>query len=204
MRHFLCESEVPEVTDTAWYFPPFKLLFPAVTFCNQNRVNCERVRSLLRSGQEDQRLTWIEDNLCKDRNVWKKLDGARNHSGGPDGPTLSPLEREFIFLQNYMSLNESVRISIGHDFPSFMKNCTFRGKNCLNIRSVWWDLTLLQPGPLLLEEECRGLTLIGRELCQDKNFLFHVTRYGDLHAPPCLTLAFLSIPTISSASQSAL
>ena len=127
---------------TAWYFPPFKLPFPAVTFCNQNRVNCERLRSLLKTDQ-DQRLSWIEDNLCKDRKVWKTLNGSRHHSGGPDGHTLSPLQREFLFLQNYMSLNESARISIGHDFPSFMKNCTFRGNNCLNMRSVWWDLTLL-------------------------------------------------------------
>ena len=38
---------------------------------------------------------------------------------------------EMEFLRNFMSLDESERILIGHDFKSFIKGCTFRGKNCL-------------------------------------------------------------------------
>ena len=98
------------------------------------------MRSLLETDHANDEITglrWIEANLCKDRTIWDKLDGSENHhSEGTDDPTLSPLQREYIFLQNYMSLKESVRISIGHDFSSFIKNCTFRGKNCLNMRSV--------------------------------------------------------------------
>ena len=38
---------------------------------------------------------------------------------------------EMEFLRNFMSLDENERILIGHDFKSFIKGCTFRGKNCL-------------------------------------------------------------------------
>ena len=38
---------------------------------------------------------------------------------------------EMEFLRNFMSLEEKERILIGHDFYSFIKGCTFRGKNCL-------------------------------------------------------------------------
>ena len=135
----------------SWYFPHFKLMFPAVTFCNQNRVNCERLRSRLETGQdldqdEIQKLSWIEDNLCS----------SGNHSGEPDGPTLSPIQREFIFLQNYMGLNESARISIGHDFPSFIKNCTFKGKNCGNMRSVWCKIRSYSEGNYCCPQILRG------------------------------------------------
>ena len=41
---------------------------------------------------------------------------------------------EFNFLRNFMTLNEKERILIGHDFSSFIKRCTFRGKDCLNER----------------------------------------------------------------------
>ena len=109
-----------------------------MTFCNQNRVNCDRVRSLLETGQDQEeitRLRWIETNICNDQTIWDMLHVSKQNSEGPDA-TLTPLQIEFMFLQNYMSLKESVRISIGHDFSSFIKICTFRGKNCLNMRSV--------------------------------------------------------------------
>ena len=39
---------------------------------------------------------------------------------------------EMEFLRNFMTLNEDERMLIGHDFKSFIKGCTFRGKNCLS------------------------------------------------------------------------
>ena len=41
---------------------------------------------------------------------------------------------EMEFLRNFMTLNEKERILIGHNFNSFIKRCTFRGKDCLNER----------------------------------------------------------------------
>ena len=38
---------------------------------------------------------------------------------------------EMEILRNFMTLEEKERILIGHDFNSFIKGCTFRGKNCL-------------------------------------------------------------------------
>jgi hypothetical protein len=38
---------------------------------------------------------------------------------------------EWKFLRNFMTLNEQERILIGHDFKSFIKGCTFRGKDCM-------------------------------------------------------------------------
>ena len=38
---------------------------------------------------------------------------------------------EFEFLRNFMTLNDLERMIIGQDFDSFIKGCTFRGKDCL-------------------------------------------------------------------------
>ena len=39
---------------------------------------------------------------------------------------------EMGFLKTFMSLNEEERILIGHNFSSFIKGCTFRGRDCLD------------------------------------------------------------------------
>ena len=54
---------------------------------------------------------------------------------GPPGETPDYLESEYTFLAEFMTLNETMRRSIGHQFDSFIKSCTFRGKDCLNTRS---------------------------------------------------------------------
>ena len=39
---------------------------------------------------------------------------------------------ELEFTRKFMSLMEEERILIGHDFKSFIKECTFQGDNCLD------------------------------------------------------------------------
>ena len=41
------------------------------------------------------------------------------------------IANEMNFFSNFMSLTEQERILIGHEFSSFIKACTFRGKDCL-------------------------------------------------------------------------
>ena len=48
------------------------------------------------------------------------------------GKQTATVANEWKFLENFMTLNEEERILIGHDFESFIKSCTFRGKNCLD------------------------------------------------------------------------
>ena len=62
---------------------------------------------------------------------------------GPAGKTPDYLEAEYTFLKEYMTLNRSIRSKIGHEFSSFIKSCTFRGKDCLNSRSPLLLLLLL-------------------------------------------------------------
>ena len=64
-----------------------------------------------------------------------------NMLGAPHGDTPSYLESEYEFLAPFMTLSENERRSIGHDFDSFIKACTFRGKDCLDIR-LSFKLTL--------------------------------------------------------------
>ena len=61
---------------------------------------------------------------------------------GPPGDTPVYLESEYTFLAKFMTLNETMRRSIGHQFDSFIKSCTFRGKDCLNARSELRIITL--------------------------------------------------------------
>ena len=39
----------------------------------------------------------------------------------------------------YMGLSQNVRLMIGHQFEDFIKECTFLGSDCLNIRSFIVD-----------------------------------------------------------------
>lgn len=41
---------------------------------------------------------------------------------------------EYTFLDSYMSLDEPVRIQIGHQFSDLIVSCTFGGKDCYSNR----------------------------------------------------------------------
>ena len=137
-------------------------MFPAVTLCNQNRVNCALVTEELEGEVRESDshsaniLQWIRTNVCTVavpgqanlqpnqvlvRGKRQAVAGGPAGSGetpeplGPPGDTPVYLEAEYIFLAEYMSLNRSIRSLIGHEFQSFIKSCTFRGKDCLNNRS---------------------------------------------------------------------
>ena len=147
------------ITDTAIVLNgTSSLLFPAVTFCNQNRVNCDRVARKLQEIDQDSDnetftiLQWIETKACTEpplppppvpptRRKRQAPDPrlgpgpGLGESMGPPGETPDYLESEYTFLAEFMTLNETMRRSIGHQFDSFIKSCTFRGKDCLNTRS---------------------------------------------------------------------
>ena len=44
---------------------------------------------------------------------------------------------EYTFLDSYMSLDEPVRIQIGHQFTDFIVSCTFGGKDCYSNRQIF-------------------------------------------------------------------
>ena len=48
------------------------------------------------------------------------------------GQQPSSVAEEMEFLRTFMSLDEKERQLIGHNFTSFIKGCTFRGRDCLN------------------------------------------------------------------------
>ena len=58
------------------------------------------------------------------------LIDKRQNNDGDYGIQTETVANEWEFLRNFMTLNEKERILIGHDFDSFIKGCTFRGKDC--------------------------------------------------------------------------
>ena len=154
------------ITDTAIILNgTSSLLFPAVTLCNQNRVNCDRVASQLQEidpvsdNQTFTILQWIQTNACTESASGRPGHQTRRKrqspgggpglglgpgdSMGPPGETPVYLESEYSFLAEFMTLNETMRRLIGHQFESFIKSCTFRGKDCLNARSELRRVTIL-------------------------------------------------------------
>ena len=125
-----------------------------MTFCNQNRVNCARLTDQLEDQSDSHSaniLQWIRTTVCSAApsppNGRKRRQapapGGQLGQMGPTGDTPDYLETEYTFLKQYMSLNRSIRSHIGHEFTSFIKSCTFRGKDCLNIRSSPHSLRLV-------------------------------------------------------------
>ena len=53
-------------------------------------------------------------------------------SSAPMGDPTSTILAEYEFLSLYMLLNETIRLSIGHQYKDFLLSCTFRGVDCLN------------------------------------------------------------------------
>ena len=47
------------------------------------------------------------------------------------------LKTDFEFLEKYMSIRKKERITIGHGFSDMVKECTFRGRDCLEERFSW-------------------------------------------------------------------
>ena len=59
-------------------------------------------------------------------------DGQNNPSPGAYGEQSQAAKDEAEFVMQYMTLSETIRKMIGHDFESFLKMCTFRGSDCLD------------------------------------------------------------------------
>ena len=128
------------------------MTFPAVTICNLNRVSCSQLKK-----------TYEEWDVEKDQETFNNLSEIVKLSRCPNitepatattseittedrrkrsiealqeglGDTPDFLTTEYKFLEYYMSLNESIRLMIGHQFSDFIMACTFSGSDCLNIR----------------------------------------------------------------------
>ena len=52
--------------------------------------------------------------------------------GGSYGTQPTSVAEEMEFLRTFMTLNEEERTLIGHNYTSFIKGCTFRGRDCFN------------------------------------------------------------------------
>ena len=48
------------------------------------------------------------------------------------GKQTEDVEAENQFLITFMGLSGLIRKMVGHSFETFIKECTFRGANCLN------------------------------------------------------------------------
>ena len=119
-----------------------QLEFPAVTICNQNRINCAQLSEELEEKVDNESaaiLNWLRTNACK-KSLLPWLGNGKpsapkpSNASGTFGDTSDYLLSEYSFLRYYMSLNRTIRTLIGHQFSSFIKFCTFRGKNCLHNR----------------------------------------------------------------------
>ena len=121
-----------------------------MTICNLNRISCGQLKK-----------TYEEWDVEKDIDTFNNLSEIVKLSRCPNinepetatildvttrrkrsiealqeglGDTPDFLTTEYEFLEYYMSLNESIRLMIGHQFSDFIMACTFSGSDCLNIR----------------------------------------------------------------------
>ena len=132
----------------------FQLTFPAVTICNNNRVNCNQLDNVIETvtGSADETdnqtlisLIKIKTLACPDDAPGtqtmgrKKRDVQQAPPMEMEGLTPDWLTTEYEFLSVYMELNESIRHKIGHPFSAMIKACTFQGKNCLDSRYLFFE-----------------------------------------------------------------
>ena len=136
-----------------------QLTFPAVTLCNYNRINCDQLLATIGEIDRDsdqetyQSLIQLRSKSgcpvqtaqnSAPTNDNSATGGRRKRAAAPSsadqttevriGEMPDFLSAEYEFLEVYMALNESLRHKIGHQFDGFIKECTFRGMDCLNTR----------------------------------------------------------------------
>ena len=113
--------------------------FPAVTFCNHNRVNCDALNDKMNNITVDDEyfnnLNLINEMACKRPAKRKKRQTVVANAGKENTrPVPEILNQEYNFLQLYMSMEEGDRAEIGHSFSGLIKSCLFRGRECDDIR----------------------------------------------------------------------
>lgn len=130
-------------------------LFGEVSICNANNtVDCDQLKTELskldnKTKTYDVLLHQYNDPLLcpppspptTTTTTASAEAGRKKRSADPGGggdPTLGDtpdfLNSEYKFLELYMGLDEDTRSKIGHQFDDFIKECTFRGMDCTNIR----------------------------------------------------------------------
>ena len=77
-------------------------------------------------------------NVIRSQREKRQAHGPSGPSGpsgpastAPMGDPTSTVLNEYEFLSLYMSLNETIRLSIGHQYEDLLLSCTFRGVDCL-------------------------------------------------------------------------
>ena len=138
------------------------MTFPAVTICNSNRISCDRFKTVFDQWTAEADTDTYDTlkqiaclNICPisidvkllscntttstpDTDATTTTTIARKKRSPLDPPPLGDmptnLRAQYQFLALYMSLNEKVRLLIGHQFEDFIKECTFLGSDCLDIR----------------------------------------------------------------------
>lgn len=129
-----------------------QILFPAITVCNQNRVDCTVLNNTIGDcnrtiAGDDTDCPFKADNTilstlenmnkayCQKQKPPEGGKGKDKGSGGNEQdprPPSADFLAESKFLNSYMALNESIRKVIGHSFENFVKDCTFAGISCYN------------------------------------------------------------------------
>ena len=130
-----------------------QLNFPAVTVCNHNRINCEvfkaeiakctneststscifRPESLAKAEELVKACSKRDDiNVDVDSGQKKRRKKRRVKQTRYEGDPSLMAEKYYAFLVYYMTLNDSERRGIGHNFTSMVRSCSFAGRDCLN------------------------------------------------------------------------
>ena len=123
----------------------FQIGFPAITICNQNRVDCNELSELVTKcttnssacggSAQLELLEEMQEDACPSGppSSMATSNGRRKRQVGPgDGNKSADFEAEAEFLNQYMSLNLANRMKIGHTFTDMIKECSFSGIDCLN------------------------------------------------------------------------
>ena len=130
----------------------FQLFFPAITLCNHNRIKCSNLANRIKNCTADEeavcsKLISLNDIACKEikeansttKKRKKRAALTTNDEKGFCDTCSMPnsLKTDFEFLEKYMSIRKKERITIGHGFSDMVKECTFRGRDCLEERFSW-------------------------------------------------------------------
>ena len=106
-----------------------------MTVCNQNRIHCTKLDEVVANCSTEDGGT--DEGAARNCELLKTINAYACSRMEPDvendvdtNEVPSSLDIEYKFLYLYMDIDETTRLSVGHQRDDMIKFCSFKGKLC--------------------------------------------------------------------------
>ena len=118
-----------------------------MTVCNQNRIHCVKIAEVIANCSNETGIDEEIDRNCARLKFIQTVacvheDPDENEVEHDEVPSSVDIENKFLYL--YMDIDETSRLSVGHQREEMIKYCSFKGKICPEGWVLGWNYVIDQ------------------------------------------------------------